>query len=192
MSDVRHVNGIATQYRGARFRSRLEARWAQMFDVLGWPWVYEPVDLDGYIPDFVLKFDAGPMLIEVKPAFDLDGLRAAARKIDAAGWRSKNPNSALVVGADWCIGSDPLPPIGLLRQDPGAWYTEDEGSVWDLGLWFRCVACANISIFHWRGSFVCSGCGAYDGDHHLKGPLAHETLVEYWNGAGSKVQWKAP
>ncbi len=39
-------------YAGVQFRSRLEARWAAMFDLLGWPWEYEPVDLDGYIPDY--------------------------------------------------------------------------------------------------------------------------------------------
>ncbi len=35
------------------FRSRLQARWAAFFDRAGWPWLYEPIDLDGYIPDFV-------------------------------------------------------------------------------------------------------------------------------------------
>jgi hypothetical protein len=50
---------IETIYRGYRFRSRLEARWAVCLDRLGWPWVYEPqgyVLSDGtcYLPDFVL------------------------------------------------------------------------------------------------------------------------------------------
>jgi len=32
-----------------RFRSRIEAQWAEMFTKLGWEWEYEPIDLNGYI-----------------------------------------------------------------------------------------------------------------------------------------------
>lgn len=35
------VNAIQTRYKGYRFRSRLEARWAVFFDVLGIKWLYE-------------------------------------------------------------------------------------------------------------------------------------------------------
>lgn len=45
-------------YRGFRFRSTLEGRWAYFLDLLGVPWEYEKeaYDLDGltYIPDFWL------------------------------------------------------------------------------------------------------------------------------------------
>ena len=61
--------GIPTTYAGTQFRSRLESRWACFFDLVKWPWEYEPIELDGYIPDFVLPFEAGPLLVEVKPAF---------------------------------------------------------------------------------------------------------------------------
>jgi hypothetical protein len=39
-------NAIETSYAGCRFRSRLEARWAIVFDELGLEWVYEP---QGYL-----------------------------------------------------------------------------------------------------------------------------------------------
>ena len=49
---------IETVYKGYRFRSRLEARWAVFFDTLGIPYEYEKegYDLDGvwYLPDFWL------------------------------------------------------------------------------------------------------------------------------------------
>ncbi len=32
----------------------MEARWAAFFDVVNWDWEYEPVDLNGWIPDFRL------------------------------------------------------------------------------------------------------------------------------------------
>lgn len=60
------MQAIPTTYAGVRFRSRLEARWAAFFDLVGWEWEYEPLDLNGYIPDFVLAF-AKPLLVEVKP-----------------------------------------------------------------------------------------------------------------------------
>lgn len=53
------LKAIETQYRGHRFRSRLEARWAVAFDMLKIQWEYEKegYDLgsDGlYLPDFWL------------------------------------------------------------------------------------------------------------------------------------------
>ncbi len=41
---------IETNYRGCRFRSRIEARWAVFFDALGIKWWYEP-------EGFALRFD---------------------------------------------------------------------------------------------------------------------------------------
>lgn len=52
------IKPIETRYKGYRFRSRLEARWAVFFDTLGVSWEYEAqgYDLDGlrYLPDFWL------------------------------------------------------------------------------------------------------------------------------------------
>jgi hypothetical protein len=49
---------IETVYKGYRFRSRLEARWAVFFDAIDLRWEYEKegFDLDGvlYLPDFYL------------------------------------------------------------------------------------------------------------------------------------------
>lgn len=56
-----------TTYAGVRFRSRLEARWAAFFDLCGWRWEYEPVDLAGWVPDFVLHMPLASVYCEVKP-----------------------------------------------------------------------------------------------------------------------------
>jgi hypothetical protein len=49
---------IETRYKGYRFRSRLEARWAVFFDALGVAWQYEPQGFSlpsgNYLPDFWL------------------------------------------------------------------------------------------------------------------------------------------
>lgn len=67
------IKPIETSYRGYRFRSRIEARYAVFFDTLGLDWEYEleGYELDGgvrYLPDFYL-----PSLrshVEVKPTHD--------------------------------------------------------------------------------------------------------------------------
>lgn len=48
-----------TKYKGYRFRSRLEAKWAVFFDACGVKWEYEPEGYDlgdelSYLPDFLL------------------------------------------------------------------------------------------------------------------------------------------
>jgi hypothetical protein len=52
------IKAIETRYKGYRFRSRLEARWAVYFDAIGLKWEYEKegFDLGGllYLPDFWL------------------------------------------------------------------------------------------------------------------------------------------
>ncbi len=63
------IKPIPTKYNDVQFRSRLEARWAAFFDLLEWEWEYEPCDFDGWIPDFLLKFDS-PIFIEVKPVYN--------------------------------------------------------------------------------------------------------------------------
>jgi hypothetical protein len=68
---------IPTVYKGIQFRSRLEARWAAYFDLLSEAytkegskpliWHYEPLDLDGWIPDFALERGTVLLLCEIKP-----------------------------------------------------------------------------------------------------------------------------
>lgn len=54
------INAIETFYKGYRFRSRLEARWAVFFDALGVEYEYEPQGFvlpsgKHYLPDFKIK-----------------------------------------------------------------------------------------------------------------------------------------
>lgn len=71
------VKAHPTKYAGVMFRSRLEARWACFFDLAGWRWQYEPIDLPGWSPDFRVEFPCGhsecppshTLLVEIKPYF---------------------------------------------------------------------------------------------------------------------------
>jgi hypothetical protein len=79
---IGNIAAIPTRYAGVNFRSRLEARWAAFFDLAGWKWKYEPIDLVGWIPDFWVSFactnsdcervdgrrdGSHELLVEVKP-----------------------------------------------------------------------------------------------------------------------------
>lgn len=64
------IKAIETTYKGYRFRSRLEARWAVFFDTIGSQWEYEKEGYDlsaagWYLPDFYLPETES--FIEVKP-----------------------------------------------------------------------------------------------------------------------------
>lgn len=64
------IRALETHYRGYRFRSRLEARWAVFMDAARVRWEYEPegYDLGGtrYLPDFWLPENR--TFLEIKPA----------------------------------------------------------------------------------------------------------------------------
>jgi hypothetical protein len=66
MTDLKPIETI---YRGYRFRSRLEARWAVFLDAAGVDWQYEAegFDLGGiyYLPDFWLSVER--KFLEIKP-----------------------------------------------------------------------------------------------------------------------------
>jgi len=63
------LKAIETRYKGYRFRSRLEARWAVFFDALDLDWQYEPegvsLSVGNYLPDFWIA--TVHMWAEVKP-----------------------------------------------------------------------------------------------------------------------------
>lgn len=67
------MKAIETKYRGYRFRSRLEARWAVFFDKAGIKWEYEVEGFDlgalgWYLPDFVMLHNPGRgPIVEIKP-----------------------------------------------------------------------------------------------------------------------------
>ena len=65
------IKPIQTKYKGYRFRSRLEARWAVYFDTIGLIWDYESEGFDlceygWYLPDFYLP--QVQSFLEVKPS----------------------------------------------------------------------------------------------------------------------------
>jgi len=124
--------GIPTKFRGRQYRSRLEARWATMFTRLGWPFEYEPFDLYGWIPDFLLT--RANILVEVKPITEFS--EQTALKIERAQEKAEMIREVLLVGCSIPftqmrsspqygqlepVDSDEGCPIGALYSGPPSW-----------------------------------------------------------------------
>jgi hypothetical protein len=117
------IEAIETTYAGCRFRSRLEARWAVLFDHMGIKWQYEPqgyeINVAGekrpYLPDFWLDNVDGGTWCEVKGSpegLDLPLLAYAAHPEhglpgNLAGGKAYGGHRLLILG--------PIPP-----EDPWA------------------------------------------------------------------------
>lgn len=174
--------GIPTTYKGTRFRSRLEARWAAFFDLLSWPWVYEPFDADGWIPDFLIEGPA-PVLVEVGPCIDRTDYEAKAA--DGASRYLDLPTLIL--------GVSPTPSFATRGfGGAGAGLLTNDGD-WDDTLadaaWATCRHCSQFGVFHTVGSYRLRACGDADGDNHL-GYLGAPELQYLFRRAGTDVQWR--
>lgn len=200
IADPGRPSGIPTRYRQARFRSRLEARWARFFDLIGWRWTYEPLDADGYIPDFLIHGDR-PLFVEVGPCILEADFEAKAAKPLAA---------AHELGRDLLIvGVTPLADLhtnhaygvagGLLGEytedgwvapdDAPALTLENNGYAFSTGSWFVCTTCRNYGVVHDDMDWTVRPCGHYDSGHNLA-PIDAYQFDGLWNHAGSTVQWK--
>ena len=179
------MKGIPTDHKYRRYRSRLEARWAYFFDLISWKYEYEPYDLKGWIPDFCI-YGTKEILVEVKPNSRLEEYDTK-KIIQAMAGTEKEGKEILLLGSTIFENGEAFsgPALGWL----GEYYEESDDKNW--------FAYAMINhneewgIFHEYGSYADRITGAYDGDHHLVQPSYSEVL-QLWNEAGNRVQWKSP
>ena len=135
------IKAIETRYKGYRFRSRLEARWAVFFDALGIRYQYEPQGFQIYrhleqgdpwlyLPDFFLT-DLGTW-VEVKGSLDDvsdDYFEMIASAIDWGGylpgvaWSGGTTHGLLWLGPipDEDLCSCGAPTHVILQHDKGGW-----------------------------------------------------------------------
>ncbi len=182
------IKAIPTTYAGVQFRSRHEARWAAFFDLAGWKWDYEPFDLDGWAPDFMLKGRV-KALVEVKPTdFSAEEsaayrqARAQAAKSYRIASMSEPPHRYEIL----VVGNGPF--VNNCCWSLGAFALEHELSSEDIAELFvgrgrRLDYAARYGSYQYRVG------GEYDGDHHLI-PINDNTPEALWRDAGNLVQWK--
>lgn len=177
---TRTIHSYATSYAGSRFRSRLEARWAAFFDLIGWRWTYEPFDTEGYVPDFLIHGE-GPVLVEIGPCEFLSDFSEKAEK------PREVERPVLVLGIDPLIlnqgRSDAYPLAGYLTDDN--WGTGPGEARWGC-----CRKCRQVGVWHEIGSYKLLPCGHADGNNHLSS-INELTLALHWRDAGNRVQWRA-
>lgn len=112
---INAVAPIETTYKGYRFRSRLEARWAIFYDKIGINWEYEtdrvPTDAGHYLPDFTIHTEAGKFYHEVKPAYRMSefALQSVymAGKMDARHDYRPQPDRRAI--DEWSAEEEPEP-----------------------------------------------------------------------------------
>lgn len=133
------IKAIETRYKGYRFRSRLEARWAVFFDALGVPYEYEPqgFNLGGrsYLPDFWLPVQG--CWIEIK------GQEPDARESALAEELAKQRRQPVYV----LFGPIPLPTDDTLSYDGNepAFLFDPQG--WDCcHKWCECLSCGRVGL----------------------------------------------
>lgn len=167
------IPAIPTTYAGVNFRSRLEAKWAAFFDIVAWQWDYEPLDLDGYVPDFTLSFPYGRIAVEVKPCA-WDGTLGDAEMIQPARSKLLSWNGeALMLGA---FVHDRL---GEIRSPFYGW-----GEAFG----FRCLECGRYSFAIDHGDWTCRVSGCYDGNHHIDRESFDR--LGLFRAASNAVQWR--
>ena len=93
---------IETHYKGCRFRSRLEARWAVFFDALGIEWLYEPEGFEVTIP---YNAAGDTATYRYLPDFYLPKLKVWA---EVKGRLIDNDTYDMAMILDWC---SPMPHI---------------------------------------------------------------------------------
>lgn len=196
---MKRIPAIPTKFANTQFRSRLEARWAAFFDQLGWQWDYETLDLNGYIPDFIVPFPE-PLLVEVRPLLGspdhwLDGAEAhdgaalAMTQIKRSGWKGKG----LLVGANLHEARDAGGGVVSGLAIAGGIYfdTACEGpdrTCFFYSSTFGFSACCSGPI-DVNGDFWCLRCGHRDRHARL---TASALLRAAWREAGNLVQWLKP
>ncbi len=176
------IENKPTTYNGTRFRSRLEARWAAFFDLLKWDWTYEPLDLGGWSPDFLIRGAKDMVYVEVKPITDID--ENVMMKMSVNVWPycrddSQKRLELLLLGVglfredgNLCLGwiGEPLDgehyPVVSLAQ-----FRESDGVI---------GYCSDSMSFHDRIT------GEYDGNSGGEGQAA-----ALWAKASNQVQWQA-
>lgn len=171
---------ITTNYNGIRFRSRLEATWAAFYDQLKWDWEYEPIDFNGWIPDFgIKKTDNTFLWVEVKPFTLLKQWKSEKKIIDNL------DKGVLMCGLN--LEYPHYPKIGFISDEYS--YEIDSCLIGEISAEYIYKNKVKYDLFGIDGGWNYRLSGIYDGNGHLKKP-EENTIKEFWKTAKNDTQWK--
>lgn len=192
------IKAIPTEYRGVKFRSRLEASWAAHFDKLELPWMYEPEGFelsDGswYLPDFWLP--TAKAWAEVKGLHKerMDKVERFAMDL----WRQSSATSTY----------DHNAPMVLLFETPyferwhgdfrlntndGSWCYVNPVGIMGPGKGYsvafaKCTKCRQRTIIAlWQN--LCRNCG-FNHDEDWDAVEWHDSVYSTWHFAIDNPKW---
>jgi hypothetical protein len=155
------IKAIPTKYREVTFRSRMEATFAIWCDQNRFKWVYEPEGLTNgrqrYLPDFLLP--DSKMLVEIKPAIVI----AETSKLDMFFESDGFDDYALVVIEMNNNRMEVLQYAAPAQHGCRSGWAIDE-EIYLVGV---CYRCRSFLINAQNDSWMCPGCGFYDGDETI-------------------------
>jgi len=179
-----NITPIPTKYKGRLYRSRLESKWACMFDLLQWRYDYEPIDLNGWQPDFII-YGEEELLVEIKPfstfaEFDLIKIKNAVENT------CKQSSNILLLGnrifseLEQSFNETNNPSIGWLGENGNFWgdaiITQSKNK-WGL----------SHGLLLGKDKII---------PNYQKSPkfeyLNFQIILTLWNEAGEVVQWNKP
>lgn len=176
------IKAIETKFKDFVFRSRLEAKWAVMFELLGWRWDYEPIDFNGWIPDFAI-YGTRTFYVEVKPVVNFPNDVAAKMH------KSGCTDPMIILGQNCLLRNhdDSSYCDGLYFGWVTEWTDElDEHEPCDppwwepatFGRWEK--ANGKIGFCHSVGAFVDGISGGYDGGHFGSSEVTGDEIRKLW------------
>jgi hypothetical protein len=184
MNSITKNTGIPTTFNHRRYRSRLEAKWAAFFDLLGWNYEYEPFDCNGWIPDFsIIGKDGNQTLVEVKPVASFP--KEVSHKIDLA----ETNHEVVIVGVKPFV-SESYANLGWLRES----HEDGDGCIhynWTeapFGMWEG--GNGTIGFCSESGSYRDRVSGGYDGGNWGGVSFNHYEVARLWDAASNAVQWR--
>ena len=187
------MKGIPTTYNGRNYRSRLEARWAALFDQLNWRYEYEPYDLPGWIPDFIILGN-DEILIEVKPFTQLEEFDT--KKIFAAMEKGNKADKEVLL-----LGCCPFVSKDFSNESAIGWLSEGTPDAFIAsGDFSNQTDCRgfNEAFLTYDGKWGFRD--AYSSYHNRIAPSnwgGHPPNVDFsnvqplWNEAANSVQWRS-
>jgi hypothetical protein len=172
------MEAIRTKFRNRIYRSRLEARWAAFFHLLDWKYEYEPYDMRGWIPDFIIANNTScGLLVEIKPTLTRDGFDFD--KMSNAIKHTPKETEILLLGCSILSMDNFSPSVAQI----GWLYGECED---DALLNFHNDRYGVVGNYmSWKDRIS----GFYDGNTGYR-PSEFEEAEELWNEAGNMVQWR--
>lgn len=178
--------------RGIQYRSRIEAKWAYMFETLEWEWNYEPEDSPYYIPDFCLILNGKEVLVEIKSSNSFGALKERFNGDYEKAREGLKGRKFLLLGGNVWSSKD----TDVINKE----WREDIKSV--IGLLWDLESVCVVSLVRKENDWQLRTDQKLS-DHRVVSKLLnggdvdeytgfHKTVQQLWSQASNKSQWNPP